>query len=62
MLDMVPGSQDDPLFTIWRQGHWLPLTDTIVRKHLKRIIRKLGWEDVQITFHTFRKSGASWAF
>ena len=62
MLNLVPGSQDDPLFTIYRQGHWLPLTDTIVRKHLKRVTRKLGWEHMQITFHTFRKSGASWAF
>ena len=62
MLAMVPGSQDDPLFSICRQGSWLPLTDSIVRKHLTRIIRMLGWEHKHITFHTFRRSGASWAF
>ena len=39
MLAMVPGSQDDPLFSICRQGSWVPLTDSIVRKHLTRIIR-----------------------
>ena len=62
MLAMVPGSQDDPLFSICRQGSWVPLTDSIVRKHLTRIIRMLGWEHKHITFHTFRRSGASWAF
>ena len=62
MLASVPGSQNDPLFSICRQGCWLPLTDSIVRKHLTCIIRMLGWEHKHITFHTFRKSGASWAF
>ena len=62
MLAIVPGSQDDPLLSIHRQGRWLPLTYSMVRKHLKRITRMLGWEHMQITFHTFRRSGASWAF
>ena len=62
MLAVVPGSQDDPFFSICRQGCWLPLTDSIVRKHLARIIRMLRWEQRHITFHTFRRSGASWAF
>ena len=62
MLAIVPGYQDDPLFSICRQGCWVPLTDSIVRKHLKRITRMLGWEHMQITFHTFRRSGVSWAF
>ena len=62
MRAIVPGSQDDPLFSLCRQGHWVPLTDSIVRKHQKRITRMLGWEHMQITFHTFRSFGASWAF
>ena len=62
MLAMVPGSQDDPLFSICRQGSWVPLTDCIVRKHLTHIIRMLGWEHKHITFLTLRRSGASWAF
>ena len=35
MLSHIPGSQDDPLFRICRHGRWLPLTDSMVRKHLK---------------------------
>ena len=62
MLAIVPRSQKDPLFSICRQDRWVPLTDTIVKTHLKGITRMLGWEHMQITFHTFRRSGASWAF
>ena len=58
MLAIVPGSQDDPLFCICREGCWVPLTDSIVRKNLKRITRILSWEHMHITFHTFRRSGA----
>ena len=42
MLAANPGSQNDPLFTIPRHGRWLPLTDSIVRKHLKRVIKALS--------------------
>ena len=62
MLAIVPGSLDDPLFSICRQGQWLPLTDSIVRKHLKWVTCILSWQHLHITFHTFRRSGASWAF
>ena len=61
MLAAVPGSKNDPLFTIPRRGCWLPLTDSIVRKHRYRVIKALGWEHHKYTFHTFRRSGASWA-
>ena len=61
MLAAIPGSKNDPLFTIPRRGCWLPLTDSIVRKHLYRVIKALGWEHHKYTFHTFRRSGASWA-
>ena len=62
MLAIVPGSQDDPLLCICRQACWVPLTDSIVRKHLNHITHILNWEHTHITFHTFRRSGASWAF
>ena len=66
MLAIVPGSQDDPLSSICRQGRWVPLTDSIVRKHLQCITHILRWEHMHITFHTFRRSWAlflgSWAF
>ena len=61
MLQQIPGSHNDPLFTIFRRGQWLPLTDSIVRKHLQRVMKILGWEHCKYTFHTFRRSGASWA-
>ena len=52
MLAAIPGSENDPLFAICRRGRWLPLTDCIVRKHLKGVIRALGWEHQKFTFHT----------
>ena len=61
MMDTIPGTQNDPLFTISKNGHYLPLTDSMVRKHLKRVLKALGWEQHEYTFHTFRRSGASWA-
>ena len=61
MLQKIPGAANDPLFTVPRHGQYLPLTDTIVRKHLKRVLKALGWEQQKYTFHTFRRSRASWA-
>ena len=62
VLSQVTGSQNDPLFCISRLGRRLPLTDSTVIKHLKFFTHTLGWEQLQVTFHTFRRSGASWAF
>ena len=62
MLYLVPGSQDDPLFCILRKGVDVPLTDSIVRKHLKRVLQILGWQHSKFSFNSFRRSGASWAF
>ena len=56
MLAIVPGSRDDPLFSICRQGQWLPLTDSIVRKHLKRVTCILSWQHLHMTFYTFRRA------
>ena len=61
MVDSNPGTQNDPLFTISKTGCCLPLTDSMVRKHLKIVFKALGWEQHKYTFHTFRRSGASWA-
>ena len=38
MLHLVPGSNNDPLFAIFKANTWSPLTDSMVRKHLKRVI------------------------
>ena len=57
MLAIVPLSHDDPLFSVCRQGRWVPITDSIVRKHLKCVSHILCWEHLHIAFHTFRRSG-----
>ena len=62
MLRLVPGSNNDPLFAIFKANTWSPLTDSMVRKHLKRVLRLLQLHHHNFTFHTFRRSGASCAF
>ena len=62
LLYTVPGSPDDPLFNIFKQGSYIPLTDSMVRKHFKRITHMLQWQKFQFTFHSFRRSDASWAY
>ena len=62
MLHLVPGSNNDPLFAIFKANTWSPLTNSMVRKHLKRVLLLLQLQHHNFTFHTFRRSGASWAF
>ena len=37
MLQKVPGSNNDPLFQIFSAGRWAHLTDSMARKHLKKV-------------------------
>ena len=37
MLQKVPGSNNHPLFQIHSAGRWAPLTDSMARKHLKKV-------------------------
>ena len=53
---------NDPLFATHTHDSVLPLTDSMVRKHLKRVLALLGLQNDGYTFHTFRRSGASWAY
>ena len=46
----IPGAENDPLFTAPRHGQYLPLTETIVRKHLKRVLKALGGNSRSIQF------------
>ena len=62
LLQSVPGSPDDPLFTIFKQGSYVPLTDSMVRKHFKKITHLLHWQNFKFAFHSFRRSGASWPY
>ena len=62
MLKLYPGSPNSPLFQIKCYGRWVPLTDTRVRKCLTKVILILGWSHKNLTFHSLRRSGATWAF
>ena len=62
MIALVPGSVNDPLFATHTHDSVLPLTDSMVRKHLKRVLALLGLQNDGYTFHTFKRSGASWAY
>ena len=44
LLETVPGSQNDPLFTILKQNSYVPLTDSMVRKRFKRVVQILHWQ------------------
>ena len=61
MFHVFPAHEDSPLFVLPRHTHLPPLTNSTARKHLKDISRVLGLTS-SITFHDFRRAGASWAF
>ena len=61
-LQVVPGGRNDPLFQFQVQGRWLPLTDNRVRRHLRDLLPMIGKPQSCITFHSFRRSGATFAF
>ena len=61
LLKIQPGSENQPLFQLKRIHQWVPLTDSVARKHLKQISQRLN-QSPSITFHDFRRSGTTWAF
>ena len=60
MIALVPGSDNDLLFATYVHDTLLPLTDSMVRKHLKRVLALLGMQNDGYAFHTFMRPGASW--
>ena len=62
LLKYSPKGKNLPLFQIQCFGKWVPLTDTRLRKQLSKILAFLKLQDKNITFHSFRCSGATWAF
>ena len=62
LLRLTPGNCDSPLFQIQLYGKWVPLTDSRMRKHFTNILNRLNLANSGITFHHFRKSGATLAF
>ena len=61
MLLAYPASKDAPLFMITRNSKLVPLTDSVARKHLKKISINLAISP-PLTFHAFRRAGAMWSF
>ena len=61
MIQTMPASPNDPLFTINKFNKLVPLTDSVARKHLKNASIALNISPT-LTFHAFRRAGASWAF
>ena len=61
MIQTLPAEASDSLFTLLRNAGFVPLTDSVTRKHLKAISLALKLAS-PLTFRAFRRVGASWAF
>ena len=62
LLLLTPQGPNLPLFQYKVADSWVPLTDARVRRHLNLILDRLGLSDAGFTFHSFRRSGATFAF
>ena len=61
----ISGSSSSPLEALFQYkvtDSWVPLTDARVRRHLNLIFDRLGLAGAGFTFHSFRSSGATFAF
>ena len=61
MLSGRQSQNDEPLFQIHSGERCNFLTDSVARKHLKRVSSILDLPR-SLTFHEFRQGGATWAF
>ena len=61
LLALTPGDSNDPLFQTPRAHASIPLTDSVARRHLHTVSNALKLSP-HLTFHDFRRSGATWAF
>ena len=62
LLAITPGSKNQPMFQYKTLKGWVPLTDTQVRHHFHLILKRLNLHTSNLTFHAFRRSGATYAF
>ena len=62
VLRISPRFKNAPLFQHFFNSTWLPLTDTRVRAHLRDMLSAVGLAASAFTFHSFRRSGATFAF
>ena len=62
LLALTPRGPNLPLFQVKYNQEWVPLTDTRVRRHFAQVLSRLNLAGPGYTFHTFRRSGAAFAF
>ena len=62
LLKIVPAGKNGPLFQIKCNSKWQVLTDSKIRHHFSLVLSSLGLQSKGFTFHSFRRSGASFAF
>ena len=62
LLLITPSGDNKPLFQIKYRQIWVPLTDSRLRRALSSILLSLQLHKSKITFHSFRRSGATLAF
>ena len=62
LLSLTPSGPNKPLFQVKLRQQWVPLSDTRLRKHFSTILARLQLSQSNITFHSLRRSGATWAF
>ena len=62
LLCLTPKGKNLPLFQVKNAGNWVPLTDSGVRRHFSLILERLNLAHSGYTLHTFRRSGATFAF
>ena len=61
MYALYPAAKNDPLFVVSMSTPVVPLSDSTARKHLQKVSSSLHINP-SLTFHTFRRSGTTWAF
>ena len=62
LLASTPSGSNKPLFQVRFKQVWVPLSDTRLRKQFSTILARLQLAQSNITFHSLRRSGATWAF
>ena len=62
MCHKLPLHGNAPMFCVPQGRNYVTLTESKIRKMLTAILSTLGLQDGGLTFHAFRRSGASFAF
>ena len=62
MCSSIPASKNSPLFCAPQGLGVVPLTQSKVRKMLRALVLSMGLDPEIHSFHTFRRSGASFAY